>query len=153
MLSVSQEALKQMTQVFSNSETEQGFLLGCTAAWNALDHCCQLPAARSGKYFYEPFAAAANGIIQDWADHGICFCGFVHSHLVDKPSLSENDIDFAHRLFRAYPLPVLWFGIGVVRGSRVDYVFYSVTEQDGTPCILPAETANGNLTHKGKSEC
>ena len=136
---VKQAVLRQIAQVFQQGKTEQGFLLGCTTAWNILDRCSELPSIHAGRHFYTPNAEEADRIIRQWADQDICFCGMIHSHLVDKANLSENDVDYAKRLFKAYALPVMWFGIGIVQGEETLYRFYSVRNCNGVTCVLPTE--------------
>ena len=129
MLSIREEVTVKLTGVFQNSKQEKGFLLGCSSRLDCVDHCEQIPAIRAGLHFYEPDSAYADGVIQKWAADNICFCGFLHSHLVDKTDLSIPDIQFARKLFQAYSLPVLWFGLALVEGKSVTYRFYIVTEQ------------------------
>lgn len=126
MLIISRQVIEQLTNVFRESNQEKGFLLGCTSHLDTLDCCKQLPAIQAGLHFYEPDFELANEIVRLWANHRICFCGFIHSHVVNKPELSEADIDFARSLFLVYDLPVLWFGLALVRGENVQYRFYSV---------------------------
>ena len=79
----------------------------------------QLPAKQSGKYYYMPDGTAANQIIEEWRKRNICFCGFVHSHIALKEKLSEADIEYAKQIYKVYHLPVLWFGVGIVHGTKV----------------------------------
>lgn len=125
---------------FSSSCTEQGFLLGCSQKLNEIDFCCLLPAYRSGKYFYEPNSCEADQIIRNWAERNICFCGFIHSHLVYKKELSENDVEFAKRILTAYSIPVLWFGVGAVNDLNVDFQFYSAVCENGKTIICPIQS-------------
>lgn len=127
-LSIHKSILDQMAAVFSNSVHEAGYLLGCSTRLDCLDHCEQLPPVQAGLHFYEPDSAYANSIINQWASQNICFCGMIHSHVVEKETLSEADVVFAKQLFHAYSLPVLWFGLALVDRKKVNYQFYGITD-------------------------
>lgn len=139
MLTICKDVLRKLTEVFRESSQEEGFLLGCTSRLDCLDCCEQIPASRAGMYFYEPDVACANKIIQCWASQGTCYCGFIHSHVMGKNALSIADIEFAKRIYAAYHLPELWFGIGVVGEEKVEYLFFSVTRDNGDITILPVD--------------
>lgn len=130
MLKIKKEILQQLRDTFMSSNQEQGFLLGCKSHFERLEYCYQIPAVRAGKYFYIPNANEADKVIDLWAEQEICFCGFIHSHVVEKVDLSENDVEFAKQLFSAYKLPVLWFGLGLVQEEKIHFQFYSVQKND-----------------------
>ena len=127
ILTVREEVFRMLAEVFRQSKQEEGFILGSTSRLDCLDCCEQIPAVRAGMYFYEPDAIYANEAIRRWAKQGICFCGFIHSHITDQPNLSEADIEFAKCLFQAYCLAGMWFGLAVVYHEMVVYKFYWVT--------------------------
>lgn len=136
-LIIENSLLADISTTFSNSLQEEGFLLGCSSAMNRITHAEHLNPVRAGRYYYVPDSQKANEIIRRWAMHGICFCGFIHSHVTDKEELSEADLLFAEALIRAYRIPVLWFGLAVIIGSNISFRFYSVIEKDGNICISP----------------
>lgn len=131
MLLINKKILEDISAAFCTCEVEKGFLLGSSADLTYIDHCFDLPARDAGLHFYEPDPVLADKQIQHWANQGVCFCGMIHSHVVDKQELSENDIEYAKVLFSAYHLPLLWFGIGIVHANKVDFRIYSVSESDG----------------------
>lgn len=137
MLYIQPDVLRRLTKAFLSTGYEQGFLLGCTTRLNRLDFCHQIPAIQAGMYFFSPDCLYADSVIKMWAEGKICFCGFVHSHLVEKYDLSENDVEFALRLFSAFDLPVLWFGVGVVVAEKVKYQFYAISRDSGKAKIVP----------------
>lgn len=128
MLLINKDVLEGISTNFSKCDVEKGFLLGSSNDLTHIDHCFDLPAMDAGLHFYEPDPVLADKQIQHWADQGVCFCGMIHSHVVDKQELSENDIEYAKVLYSAYQLPVLWFGIGIVHSNIVDFQFYSVSK-------------------------
>lgn len=151
MIELQEEILLQMEDAFASSTVEQAFLLGCTSRLDCLNRCCKLPAVRAGKHFYTPDATAADQIITAWGVEGVCFCGFIHSHVVNKEELSEADILFAKELIAAYDLPVLWFGLAIVTAREVAYKFYAVSRQERHNIdIKPVRTtsARGELIEK-----
>ena len=137
MLFISNSLLLEIEQQFYSCREEQGFLLGSSARLNFLDHCKQLPSIQSGRYFYQPDPFNATETIRYWANHRICFCGLIHSHIVNKTTLSENDLLFAETLFRTYQIPVLWFGLGIVHSQTTQFKFYSVVIKRGILKINP----------------
>lgn len=138
MLSIQNDVLSEISTVFSrNKNREQGFLLGSSTQLTHIDDCIYLPASKSGIHFYEPDLDAANYAIRNWGKKKVCFCGMIHSHVVNKPNLSENDIEYAKQIFKAYNLPVLWFGIGIVGISSVQFLFFSVSEIESSIAITP----------------
>lgn len=140
MLEIRKEVLWHLEKVFALSEQEQGFVLGTNSQLTRLDCCYQIPAASVGMYYYSPDVDIANKIIKLWAAEGICFCGFIHSHVIEKREFSENDVEFAKKLVGAYKLPVLWFGLAIVNDDKVDIDFYAVTKIDDLNIdILPVE--------------
>lgn len=128
MLHIKKDVLSNISEVFRECDVEKGFLLGSSNDLTYVDYCFDLPAMDAGLHFYEPDPLLADQTIHRWADQGVCFCGMIHSHVVDKQELSENDIEYAKVLYSAYHLPVLWFGIGIVRSNIVDFRFYSVSK-------------------------
>lgn len=146
MLLVDKHILSKISETFLKQDVEQGFLLGSSLDFNHIDSCFELPASDAGLHYYEPNSLAADKAIRHWGHQGICFCGMIHSHVVNKRVLSENDIAFAKALYTAYHLPVLWFGIGIVNSGEVTFQIYSVTEIDEQICISPEtyETTDDN---------
>ena len=136
-LLVNKEILDRITSVFTQSPQEEGFLLGCSSQINQITHTAFLPSSRAGRYYYIPDAMQATEIIRSWIAQGVCFCGFIHSHVTAKHNLSEADLQFAETLFRAYRIPVLWFGLAVVTGGNVAFQFYSVAKQGGSIRLSP----------------
>lgn len=138
-LRINKTTLAEIASAFRNCNTEKGFLLGSNTFLNYISFSCDLPASDASRHYYSPNANFANHIISNWAAYGICFCGMVHSHLVNKQYLTENDIEYAKALYTAYNLPILWFGIGVIKNDNVVFKFYSVSESDGQVNISPIE--------------
>lgn len=139
MLHIKRDVWLRFSTAFRECDVEKGFLLGSSNDLTHIDHCFDLPAMDAGLHFYEPDPVLADKQIQHWADQGVCFCGMIHSHVVDKQELSENDIEYAKVLYAAYHLPLLWFGIGIVHADKVDFRFYSVSETDGQVNIIQEE--------------
>lgn len=137
MLQIKRSILLQLEHAFAVSSVEQGFILGCTSSPDRIEHCRLIPSVQAGKYYYVPNSNLANQIIQTWKQSGICFCGFIHSHIVEKSVLSEGDIAFAKKLFLSFHFPI-WFGIGVIQNETpVDFLFYTVSGPSCTPTISP----------------
>lgn len=128
MLLINKMILENISTAFCMCDVEKGFLLGSSNELTYVDHCFDLPAMEAGLHFYEPDPVLADQAIRRWADQGVCFCGMIHSHVVDKQDLSVNDVEYAKVLYSAYQLPILWFGIGIVNANKVDFRFYSVSE-------------------------
>ena len=139
MLLIKTNILEDISTVFCKCNVEKGFLLGSSNDLTHIDQCFCLPAINAGLHFYEPDPVIADKQIQYWASLEVCFCGMIHSHVVDKQELSENDIEYAKVLYSAYHLPLLWFGIGIVNADNVDFRFYSVSESDGQVNITQEE--------------
>ena len=99
MLEISEDIQRKLVQTFLQKDCEKGFILGCTSCLDRVDHCVQIPAVQAGTYFYEPDVYIATQAIRRWNAEGVCFCGFIHSHLVDRDELSEEDQKFAFKLF------------------------------------------------------
>ena len=130
MLKIKKETFVQIENHFQREDTEQGALLGSRQNLERIDVCCQLPVKQSSKYFIVPDAEQADRLIKDWAAKNICFCGMVHSHVCPKEGLSEADTLFAEQLYREYQIPVLWFGIGIVKKSGIKFRFYRVERKN-----------------------
>lgn len=128
MLRIKNDVLSKIAKAFRACDVEKGFLLGSNRDLTYINYCFDLPASDAGLHFYEPNPVCADETIRSWANQGVCFCGMIHSHVVDKQDLSVNDIAYAKALYSAYHLPVLWFGIGIVQASNVDFRFYSVSK-------------------------
>lgn len=129
MLEIQKTVLKQIENCFLSKDTEQGFLLGSKQNLERIDMCCPVPAKQASTYFITPDAERANRQINDWRKQKVCFCGMIHSHVCRKEELSEADRAFAEQLYRSYQLPVLWFGIGIIKSSRVKFKFYRVEQK------------------------
>lgn len=140
MLIIRKTVLHQLEQTFKSCDVEQGFILGCSSRLELIDSCCQIPALQAGMYYYYPNTSKADEIINNWAKQGICFCGFIHSHVVKNYQLSFEDIEFTKKLFQTYKLPIMWFGIGVVLFNSVDLCFYRVQERNDSFIDITKET-------------
>lgn len=139
MLLVHQHTLRKIADAFRGCAVEKGFLLGSDCSLSHINHCFDLPASEAGLHYYTPDPGIADDVIGRWGDRGICFCGLIHSHVVDKQDLSVNDIAFAKALYTAYQLPILWFGIGIVNAGNVVFRFYAVSESENQIHVTPAE--------------
>lgn len=126
MLKIDKTLLNNIKEMFLNKDYEQGFLLGCSSCLEQLEHCYYVPTVCANRHFYKPDVCVANEAIKQWSKQDICFCGFIHSHVIEKYELSINDVVFAKRLFSAYNLPMMWFGIGVCVGFEVKIHFYII---------------------------
>lgn len=138
MLFIRENVLKELTECFLKHDVEQGFLLGSTRRLDQVNRCCRLFTEQVGVYFITPDAEKTTEQIRKWAKQRVCFCGMVHSHVCPKRELSEADIEFAEALMKAYELPVLWFGIGVVESGTVTLRFYKVTKRQNRVKIVTA---------------
>lgn len=112
---VDEVVICELKKGFSAAGVECGYLLGAKVEVDHLNFCRELPALQAGRYFYDPDAEQANRILEEWSRESICFSGFIHSHLVNNPEFSEEDIDFGDRLVSAFGLPYFWYGLGVRR--------------------------------------
>ncbi len=122
------ETAEQIARVVLSSAVERGFLLGTTAGLGIVTHWQVIPPLRAGTYFFTPDTRAAKAILRQWADQGICFCGFLHAHPKGKDEVSQHDWEFAYKLLQVYSLPMLWFGLAVRTEYGIQYRFYQVTE-------------------------
>lgn len=138
MLLIKEQILIHLRNAVISSDVEQGFILGSQTRLDQLDCCKEIPAVQASLNFYKPNSTVADATIQQWANNEVCFSGFLHSHVSDKNDLSEADIVFAERLYKAYCLPVLWFGLAIINECNVSFVFYAVHENNGTIQISPA---------------
>lgn len=134
---IDKNILEQISSAFQSVPIEQGFLLGSSNHSAHISHCIKLTEINSGMNFYEPNPKAANFAIHNWFKQGICFTGFIHSHITPKMDLSEDDIHFAEKLFSSFRLPTLWFGIGTLCNKEVIFHFYSVQKTNGIITLEP----------------
>ena len=137
MLFIKKQVLSHIRNAVTSRDIEQGFILGSQTRLDQLDCCKEIPAVQASLNYYNPNSAVADAAVQHWANNAVCFTGFLHSHVNDKYDLSDADIDFAERLYKAYCLPVLWFGLAVINENKVSIVFYSVQDDNGTIQIMP----------------
>ncbi|MBQ6972632.1 MAG: Mov34/MPN/PAD-1 family protein [Synergistaceae bacterium] len=54
---------------------------------------------------YTPDVDSLNRVIAEWAEHGIEFIGFVHSHPKGGRKLSPPDVEYAREIMRACDMP------------------------------------------------
>lgn len=137
MLFIKKQVLIHICNAVTSSDIEQGFILGSQTRLDQLDCCKEIPAVQASLNYYKPNSAVADMTIQQWANDEICFSGFLHTHIGDKCDFSDADIDFAKKLYNAYHLPLLWFGLAVVNKCDVSIDFYSIQEDDGNIRIKP----------------
>ena len=130
MLKIQKTVLKQIEDCFLSKDTEQGFLLGSKQNLEKIDMCCPVPVEQVSTYFIIPDAERADWQIKDWQRRKVCFCGMIHSHICPKEDLSEADRTFAEQLYKGYRIPVLWFGLGIVKTSKVEFKFYRVEQKN-----------------------
>lgn len=140
MLKIKKTVLEEIQNRFlSNANVEQGFLLGSEKNLEQVDMCGSIPVKQTSTYFIVPDAKQVDEMIDNWAKRKICFCGMIHSHVRQKEELSDADILFAKQLYRAYQLPFLWFGIGVVKHDKLEFEFYRLRQTDCHVLIEAAE--------------
>lgn len=149
MLVLQRAVLEQVRDAFLRSPNlEQGFLLGSRRNLEEIDVCQPVPVRQAGTYFIVPDAEQADRAITSWATRGICFCGMIHSHVRKKQDLSEGDLAFAKQLSSAYPLPFLWFGIGITAPPNVRFKFYKLAQNGAAFSISPASYTNVSYRRK-----
>lgn len=101
---------KEMISYFSQGVCERGCLVGASQFLNCIDAFAPVPGL-SGKDYFAPDMDAVNRQIAHWADLGICFCGFIHSHPDGAAFLSYADHIAIESWVRAANLPFLCFGV------------------------------------------
>lgn len=119
--------MQQLTQTFLSNDYEQGFLLGSTSCLEQLDCCHQVAPARASMQFYTPDANEANKIIANWVEKNICFCGFIHSHVVEKkicPKMTLNSHNYYSALTNS-----LYYGLVWVLLSKMKFIFVFIRLQ------------------------
>lgn len=152
LLSINNEFLNKMSSIFTASSCEEGFLLGCSDQIDHITNAAFLPSLQSSQNHYTPNPKKADEIIQNWAAHQVCFCGFIHSHVTQKHELSEADLQFASRLIKTYKLPVLWFGLAVINGGHVSFHFYAVAENRNGIDIFPVFLSDNTILKENTNE-
>ena len=135
LLTVSKRAMNILDTALSRMDREQGCILGCSERLDRIDCVMPIRAAEASKFFYRPDVTQANCMIRQWAEEGVCFCGFIHSHVTEKRGLSEADMLFAESMFKSFCMPVMWFGLAVLQEKQKDYFFYLMKERQGNPVI------------------
>lgn len=126
MLEIKESVFNYIKETFKENSFEQGFILGCTSRLDFIDTCTQIRAVQAGLYFYSPDAKEATEAIRNWREQGVCFCGFIHSHMTNKKEFSENDILFAKKLIQNFNMPYLWFGLMVITEDKAEATFYQL---------------------------
>lgn len=139
MLRIKNSILLSLEAYFLSKHEERGALLGYSDCSQCVDCVKQIPSLRSGVYYYEPDHNEANRTIRNWADKGIRFCGFIHSHVIPQYELSEEDILFLKKLIHARNGNVI-FGLGVVNNGKVEFRFYQGLMMEEA-VILPIDYA------------
>lgn len=126
MLKITKNVLECIKNVAKHSSVEQGFVLGCTSRLDRIDVFEQIPAVQAGVYFYSPNTNVATETVGRWLENDICFCGFIHSHKINKRDFSEPDIQFAEKLLANFRIPYLWFGLLVSTEQQKELLFYKL---------------------------
>lgn len=78
---------------------EQGGILGVDNYGNVTEFYHDITGLTTEKYYY-PDVEALNNVICYWAEQGIKFIGFVHTHRKNKTNLSLTDLKYALKIKR-----------------------------------------------------
>lgn len=103
-------AFQTLMSYFSKDDCEQGCLIGAGRVLNCVDVVVPVPGS-AGEEHFVPDMDEVNRQIAIWAEEGICFCGFVHSHPDGKSFLSGQDRIAIESWLRSSDLPLLLFGV------------------------------------------
>lgn len=139
MLFLTQVILQKIETEFCQVDCERGGILGCSENLDIIDYFCPIPALQSNRYSYTPDIKIANQVIAAWRRDGICFIGFIHSHIVNKPYLSEGDIHFAKMIYQNFHMPYIWFGLAVIYSEKISVLFFKVCKLQ-TKIVMEEET-------------
>ena len=74
---------------------------------------------RTEKNTYTPDIEALNKVVADWAENGIEFVGFVHSHSNGSYKLSPVDIEYANLIKRFCGMPEILMVIYLPCGEEL----------------------------------
>lgn len=141
-LKIAQTAMDALEQSLSSDLSERGCILGSSKTLTQIDHVCDIPGSQK-KESYSPDMEILNRKIAEWRGIGICFAGFVHTHIGGCAAFSAADAHAAKEWFLASGLPLLWFGVAASKPNGLSFRFYAVKEKKGTIVISPMmETKN-----------
>lgn len=74
--------------------------------------------ARNEEYTYTP-SLDVNKVIREWSQYGIEFMGIIHSHPVDRQSLSSADIRYAHQIMQLNGLKSIYFPLVIPEVNKM----------------------------------
>lgn len=101
---------------------EKGGILGVKNG--AVCSCCfDNNLSQTNNAVYIPDVDFLNAKIQEWEEKGISFGGIFHSHPINQPELSVDDIEYIKVIFQAMPASIksLYFPIVLPNVALVSF--------------------------------
>lgn len=120
---IKKQVIHEMEQFFLSQDHEQGCLLGCSEQLDQIDRVCIIPGVHAEESFVPDIELLNKQLIQ-WESLGVCFGGFVHSHIGGGSFVSMEDQETIRRWTQASELPFLCFGVALVSCNDVHLKFY-----------------------------
>ena len=122
-----------MFEYFSDTCDEQGGIIGTSKNLYCISHFFPDHNSSSSSSTYSPNSKHINAQIKIWSNNGICFLGFIHSHIGGCNILSKEDKQYIFRLLVSFPhLQFMWFPIFSKENGIQQLTFYKCYLNKGT---------------------
>lgn len=100
---ITDKVRNEIVEKLGRGSTESGGILGSTKQSlekGSIDSFCFDTGTLSTENEYSPDIVYLNRILEEWMEHGICYCGMIHCHFGNH-SLSYADIEYASAIMDA----------------------------------------------------
>ena len=120
----SRAVLEEMAALTSEGPSETGGILGCTQSGQYV-FCPDKKPDMSAHNEYRPNVLYLNYILAEWAEKGIRFCGFVHTHPDLRYSkLSRTDRRTASLIMETFSIEQLWMLVVICEKQEIHIFSY-----------------------------
>lgn len=124
-LKVDKNCLSEMIEYLNSSQDERGGIIGTSKNFRYITHFYPDCNSSCSSSTYSPNSKNVNNQIKSWIDDGVCFIGFIHSHINGCNILSVDDKRYILKLLNAFPhLPFMWFPLFTRDDGQPMFTFY-----------------------------
>lgn len=131
-ITITNKVWEEIKTTIGNAKPEAGGILGIRKEKIVAYYFDRTGLSLENKYI--PDVGRINRVIADWAECGVSFCGFIHSHPLPYAKPSYGDIEYVKKILKNNELKKLYLLIYLL-DSNDEILLYELY-QNGMVCAL-----------------
>lgn len=130
---IARDVYENIMKTLGTLKPEKGGMLGWNIDDKSIDHFIFDECAYINSDTYSPDVEKMNNIINNtWADDGINFAGFIHSHPNNSKHLSQADINYGLKIIKEFDVDYIILPIVTSSYDAKKYIYPYLLYKDGS---------------------